>query len=235
MTLRNWIFFFFNVQFKKNRRKYLHNPLYSYLKAVTAASREEMGGNSSEKRRHSSKIQMGIYLWPLKEMETGCSFTSPRLLFYPMLLFFPIYFFLSLCVPLHVSNSHSSLSLNRENDKNLKPIPIWKGTLCQTPLPSVDVLGGEVHGCVDTDSSLLFFHSTTRNSLRFMGAQDHSLQLTQRQCLLCPFSSPALAGPGTMGSCGSAVANTPNWLALQCELLHSLHCGHLPNWCVLDP
>lgn len=110
MTLRNWFFFFFNVQFKQNRRNYLRNPFHSYFKAVTAASREEMGENSSEKRRHSNKRQLGIYLWPLKEMETRCSFTSPCLQFYPMLLFFPIYFFLSLCVPLHVSNSDIALS-----------------------------------------------------------------------------------------------------------------------------
>lgn len=110
MTLRNWFFFFFNVQFKQNRRNYLRNPFYSYFKAVTAASRGEMGENNSEKRRHSNKRQMGIYLWPLKEMETGCSSTSPHPNLHPMLLFFPIYFFLSLRVPLHVSNSDIALS-----------------------------------------------------------------------------------------------------------------------------
>lgn len=87
---------------------------------------------------------------------------------------------------------HSSLSLNRDDDKNRKPIPIWKGTLCQIPLSSVDVLGGEVHGCADADSSLLLFHNTTRNGLSSVVAQDHSLQLTQRQCLLCHFASSAI-------------------------------------------
>lgn len=93
MTLRNWFIFFFNVQFKQNRKNYLCNPFYSYIKAVTAASREEIGESRSEKRRHSNKRQMGICLWPLKEMETGCSFTSPRPHFYPILLFFPHLFF----------------------------------------------------------------------------------------------------------------------------------------------
>lgn len=148
-----------------------------------------MGGNSSEKRRHSNKRQMGIYLWPLKEMETGCSFTSPP----PSLLsnasVFPHLFFpFTVCSSPRLKFWHSSLSLNRDDDKNLKPIPIRKGTLCQIPLPSLDILGGEVHGCVDADSSLLLFHSTTRNGLRSMGAQDCSLQLTQRQCLLCHFA-----------------------------------------------
>lgn len=86
---------------------------------------------------------------------------------------------------------HSSLSLNKDDDKNLKPIPIWKGTLCQIPLPSVDVLGRDVRGCADAVSSLLLFHST-RNGLSSMGAQDHSLQLTQKQCLLCHFASSAI-------------------------------------------
>lgn len=53
MTLRNC--FFFNVQFKQNRRKYLRNPFYSYFKAVTAASREEMGETAVRKGDTATK------------------------------------------------------------------------------------------------------------------------------------------------------------------------------------
>lgn len=152
-------------------------------------------------------------LW--KKWKLDVLLLPPALTSIQYFCFSPIYFFLSLCVSLHVSNSdNSSLCLNREDDKNLKPIPIWKGTLCQTPFPSVDVLGREVHGCADIDSSLLLFYSTTRNDLKFTGAQDHSPAEPKAMpplwfCLLSHFS---MVGPSTMGSCGSGVANTPNCL-----------------------
>lgn len=133
-------------------------------------------------------------------------------------LFFPF----TMCSSPRLKFWHSSLSLNREDDKNLKPIPIWKGTFCQTLAPSVDVLGGDVHGYVDTDSSLLLSYSSTRNGLRFRGARDHSPAEPNAMPALsfCPLSHFSVVGAGTMGSCGPAVANTPNWLSLQCELLH---------------
>lgn len=127
-------------------------------------------------------------------------------------LFFPF----TMCSSPRLKFWHSSLSLNREDDKNLKPIPIWKGTLCQTPLPSVDVLGGGVHGSVDTDSSLLLFYTPQGMA---SGSQEHSPAEPKAMpalsfCLLSHFSVVA------MGSYGSAVANTPKWLSLQCELLY---------------
>lgn len=136
---------------------------------------------------------MGIYLWPLQEMETGCSFTSPRLHLYPMLLFFPIYFFLSLCSSPRLKFWHGSLSLNREDNKNLKPIPVWKGCLCQIPLPSVDVLEER---CMAV-WKLIVHYCSSPTALQGMasGSWEHSttLQMNQRQCLLYHFASSAIS------------------------------------------
>lgn len=124
-------------------------------------------------------------------------------------LFFPIAF----CSSPLLKFWHCSLCLNKEDDKNLKPVPIWKGTLCQIPLPlsawvkrqrSIAVQTLPAHCwsspcAVGMESPVSY--STTGNSLRFVGAQKHSPAIPNAMpalsfCLLSCFS---VAEPGTVG------------------------------------
>ena len=147
-------------------------------------------------------------------METGCSFPCfapsplPNASVFPH-LFFPV----TICSSPLLKFWLCSLSLNKD-DKSLKPVPIWKGTLCLIPLPSVRVPRVEERGWAGTATSPLLFSpcvrqawrgpiscSTSGSGLGFVGPQEllpatASAMPALSFCLLCRFT---VAGTGTVG------------------------------------
>lgn len=243
MKLENRLFFF-NIQFKQNRRSWLYIHFYSYFKAVTPASRKEVGGKITVRKGEIAQQQktdgdislaferngnwMFFPFFPPSPLSNASVFPH---------LFFPI----TICSSPLLKFWHRSLSLNKDDDKNLKPIPIWKGTLCQIPLPSVHVSRGEEHGCADpANSPLLFSLRGGHGEPCFLqhhqeGPQDHEA-LSFCSVILLP--QPFLCGrarysgfdTGNVSNRGSAAADA-HGIDCPCriQLLHACTAAICPS------
>lgn len=192
-----------------------------------------------------------MYLWPLKEMETGCSFPfSPSPLsnasVFPHLFFSYRYLFLStaqiLTPPPQLKQKWQKSWAKSHLKRVLVPDPS-SPCACVERQRRVAVQTLPAHWCssphaAGTESPLS--DSTTGNGL--MGAQEHLPAVLNAMPALSfrLLSHFSVAGPGLWAwhrerehPWVRSSWCTPNWLSLQHAVIACLHCVHLPKWSVL--
>lgn len=179
-------------------------------------------------------------------MEIGCSFPSFPPHLYPMLLCFSLFIFSYHDLFLSTGQTLTSCPQLKQRQQKSRPIPNWKETLCQIPLPLQTYPEAEKHGCAYSAILVLLLSPCLRHGNSWF-PQDHWEQIQVMEALashsrssecfvllpLKPVSSnkPTATGRARYSGLdtGSMSYKALNWL----QVTAYLHHGYLCKWSVL--
>lgn len=224
---RELLFFFSGTHSSSKTRILLYINFYSYFKAATTASSEDMGGKitvrkgeipQQEKTHGDTSLAFEIQKWKLDVLSLLPPPPPPASPLSNASVFPHLFFPITICSSALLKFWHCSLSLNKAQDKNIKPIPIWKGTSSSASRSTSGNSTGALASrpkCNQCLSVVLLCHSASSDISLWQGQVRWAWR---REC----------EKPWVHSSwC------TLNWPSLQHIVTARLPCGGLPEWSVL--